>query len=150
MSDFRSRPKDQYIEEANWQELYILCKHWKADLSFYKDDLKFLHHLIDKYFMWISKKEHIDMVRKIEVNLLATNEHCTSILNRINEHLSHLAALIDNSFATNSLKFRMEHALLDDDITTFVRNFRTNRKEIFTVTDYLMDTEKLVKQVVEG
>lgn len=150
MSDFRSRPKDQYIEEANWQQLYVLTEHWKSDLSFYEGDLKFLHHLIDKYFMWISKKEHIDMVREIEVNLLATDEQCESMLNRVNENLHHLASLIDNSFANDSNEFRIEHANLEDDITTFVKTFRSNRKEIFTVTNYLMDTEELVKQVVEN
>lgn len=150
MSDFRSRPKDQYIHEADWQQLYVLTEHWKSDLSFYEEDLKFLHHLIDKYFMWISKKEHIDMVREIEVNLLATDEQCGSMLNRVNKHLHHLAELMDNSFANDSNKFRKEHAQLEDDIATFVKTFRSNRKEIFTVTDYLMDTEKLVKQVVEG
>lgn len=148
MNEFRSRPKDQYIEEADWQQLYVLTEQWKSDLSFYKDDLKFLHHLIDKYFMWISKKEHIDMVREIEVNLLATDGQCVSMLNRVNEHLHHLAELIDNSFSNDAHTFRAEHAKLEDDIATFVKTFRSNRKEIFTVTDYLMDTEKLVKQVV--
>src|SRR5665811_322155 len=75
MSDFRSRPKDQYIHEADWQQLYVLTEHWKSDLSFYEGDLKFLHHLIDKYFMWISKKEHIDMVREIEMNHYGLKVH---------------------------------------------------------------------------
>ncbi len=53
MSSFRSRPKDRYIEEGDWQPLYVLTEHWKSDLSFYAEDLKFLAHLIDNYFMWI-------------------------------------------------------------------------------------------------
>lgn len=149
MNDFRSRSKDKYIHESSWQQLYVLTEHWKSDLSFYKDDLKFLHHLIDKYFMWISRKEHIDMVREIEVNLLATDEQCVAILDRINKHLHHLAELIDYSFTNDSHTFRTEHAQLEDDIATFVKTFRSNRKEIFNITNYLMDTEKLVKQVVE-
>ena len=78
MNDFRNRPKDNYIQKADWQKLYILTEHWKSDLSFYKDDLRFLHHLIDKYFLWISKKENIDMMQNIEINLLKVDKKCYS------------------------------------------------------------------------
>ncbi|KKM87407.1 hypothetical protein LCGC14_1269160 [marine sediment metagenome] len=150
MSDFRTRPKGQYIYECDWQQLYVLTEHWKSDLTFYAGDLRFLHHLIDKYFMWISKKDNIDMVREIEVNLLQTDEQCGIMLHRVNRHLHHLAELIDNSIPDDATKFRNEHERLEDDLVKFVKDFRSNRKEIFTVTDYLMDTEKLVKQVVKG
>ncbi|WP_273565729.1 hypothetical protein [Maribacter halichondriae] len=149
MSNFRSRPNDQYIHEADWQQLYVLTEHWKSDLSFYEDDLKFLRNLIDKYFMWISEKENIDMVREIEVSLLNIEKQCGSLAYRVNKHPHHLAELIDNPFAYDSHKFRAEHQQLEDDIATFVKDFRSNRKEVFTVTDYLMDTEQFVKQVVE-
>jgi hypothetical protein len=62
MNDFRNRPKDNYIHEADLQKLDILKEHWKSGLLFYKDDLKFLHHLINKCFLWISKKENINML----------------------------------------------------------------------------------------
>ena len=150
MSNFRNRPKDQYIHEADWQQLYVLTEQWKSDLSFYNDDLKFLHHLIDKYFMWISKKEHIDMVREIEVGLLKIDDQCWTLLQRATKHLHHLAELIDNPFAYDSHKFRREQEQLENDIATFVKDFRSNRKEVFTVTDYLMDAEQFVKQVVEN
>jgi len=149
MSNFRSRPKDQYIHEADWQQLYLLTEHWKSDLSFYEDDIKFMRNLIDKYFIWISQKKHIDMVREIEVSLLKIDEQCGTLLQRANKHLHHLAELIDNPFAYDSHKFRTEHAQLEDDLATFVKDFRSNRKEVFTVTDYLMDTEQFVKRVVE-
>ncbi|MFK5973327.1 MAG: hypothetical protein QM485_08600 [Flavobacteriaceae bacterium] len=62
MNDFRKRPKDNFIQETNCQELYVLTNHWKSDLLFYKDDLIFLHHLIDKYFIWITKKDNLTKV----------------------------------------------------------------------------------------
>ena len=80
MNHFRNRPKGSYIYEADWQKLYTLTEHWKSDLQFYNDDLKFLHHLIDKYFMWISKKENIDMVREIEVGLLEMDNQSSTLL----------------------------------------------------------------------
>lgn len=147
MSDFRKRPNDNYIYEANWQQLYILTAHWKSDLLFYNDDLKFLHHLIDKYFMWISKKDCLDMVREIEVGLLHMDNKCGELLNRTNKHLHHLTELIDDPFKYDSHKFRTEHEQLENDITHFVKEFRNNRKEVFTITEYVIESEEMVTQM---
>ena len=127
MTDFRNRPKGNYIHETDWQQLYSLTEHWKSDLQFYNDDLKILHHLIEKYFMWISKKENIDMVREIEVGLLEIDNKCGKLLNRVNKHLHHLTELIDSPFTYDSNEFRTEHEQLEDDLTHFVKRFREKR-----------------------
>lgn len=62
-----------------------------------------------------------------------------------NEHLHHLAELIDNPFAYDSQQFRTEHEQLEDDLAHFVKRFRENRKEIFKITEYVMETEKLTQ-----
>ena len=147
MNDFRKRPKDNYIHKANWQQLFVLTEHWKSDLLFYKDDLRFLHHLIDKYFLWISKKETIDMVSEIEVNLLKVDKQCASLLQRTNTHLHHLAELIDDFFNYDSHKFRTEHELLEDELAQLVKDFRNNKKGVFEITKHIMEEEELVRQL---
>ena len=114
MNDFRIRPNGNYIFNANWQELNVLTELWKSDLLFYKDDLKFLDHLIDKYFIWISKKEDFNLVKSIEVGIVETSKECSSLLQRVNKHLVDIAALIVNPFKYNSQQFREEHQLLDE------------------------------------
>tara|TARA_B110000211_G_C13969364_1_gene504232 strand:- start:486 stop:947 length:462 start_codon:yes stop_codon:yes gene_type:complete len=147
MNDFRNRPKDNYIYEANWQKLYMLTEHWKSDLSFYRDDLSFLHHLIDAYFLWISKKENIDMLQKMEVNLLKIDKQCASLLERTNKHLHHLSELIEDPFKYDSHHFRAEHEVLEDKLTQFLKDFRQNRKEIFTIKEHIIDGEELVRHL---
>ena len=147
MSDIRSRPKGDFIQEADWQKLYILTEHWKSDLEFYNDDLKFLYHLIDKYFMWISKKENIDIVREIEVGLLEMDSQSSMLIQEVNKHLHHLAELIDNPFAYDSHKFRAEHENLEDELVTFVKDFKKNRKEVFTITEHVIDGEEIVRRL---
>tara|TARA_R110002049_G_scaffold83389_7_gene212142 strand:+ start:29027 stop:29485 length:459 start_codon:yes stop_codon:yes gene_type:complete len=147
MNDFRYRPKDKYIQQADWQKLYVLTEHWKSDLLFYTDDLRFLHHLIDKYFLWISKKENIDMVQEIEVNLLKIDKQCALLLQRVDSHLHHLSELIDNPFVYVSDKFRDEHESLEDDLAQFVKDFRDNRKGIFKITERIVKGEELEQQL---
>jgi hypothetical protein len=148
MSDFRNRPNGTYIFEANWEELYVLTKHWKSDLLFYKDDLKFLNHLIDKYFIWISKKEDIDEVRFIDNSIIETAKKCSNLLKRVEKHLTHLTNLIENPFKYDSHQFRAEHQQLEDDIINFVKTFRNNRKEVFEVTSFVLESDDFIRQFV--
>lgn len=149
MSDFRNRPNGNYIFEANWQELYVLTEHWKSDLLFYQDDLKFLDHLIDKYFIWLTKKENLDQVREIVNGLVKTDKLCSTLLKEVNKHLSHLAGLIDDPFKYDSHKFRTEHQLLEDKLADFVKTFRENRKKVFAVTEHVIESEKLEHLIVD-
>ncbi|OGS69746.1 MAG: hypothetical protein A3F91_08420 [Flavobacteria bacterium RIFCSPLOWO2_12_FULL_35_11] len=148
MSDFRNRPNGNYIFDANWKELYVLTKHWKSDLLFYKDDLKFLDHLIDKYFIWISKKEDSDAVRSIEKSIVKTDKICANLLKRTEKHLTHLAGLMEDPFKYDSHQFRTEHQQLEDDITNFVKTFRDNRKEVFEVTSLVVESDDFIRQFV--
>ncbi len=143
MSTFRYRPNGTYIFDANWQDLYVLTEHWKSDLLFYKDDLRFLNNLINKYIIWVSKKENIKQVKKIEISLDKTEKICEELLEKVKLHLSHLAGLIDNPFKYDSHTFRTEHQILEDKLADFVKLFRKTRKETFKVSEHIIESEQL-------
>lgn len=146
MSEFRNRPSGTYILEANWKELYILTKHWKSDLLFYRDDLNFLNNLIDKYLIWISNKKDSEAVRNIDNSILETAKKCTDLLGRVDTHLANLANLMEDPFKYDSHQFRVEHQHLEDDITNFVKYFRDNRKEVFEVTKLVIESDEFIRQ----
>ena len=148
MTNFRNRPKDGYIFSADWQELYILTKHWQSDLLFYKDDIRFLKHLMESYFIWITNKETIDSVRDIKLKSLEIEVQCDSLLDKIALHLKHLANLMEDAFKYDAQVFREEHLRLEDDIADFVVDFRKNRREVFEVTEFVMETEEFVRNVI--
>jgi hypothetical protein len=145
MNELRYRPKANYIHEADWQELYILTEHWKNDLEFYRDDLRFLQNIIDRYFIWMIKRENLDEVREIEVTLVEIGKKCDSLLKRTQKHLTHLGDLIDDPFKYDSHTFRTEHAKLEDDLAHFVHQFRENRKLAFKITEHVLESEKLTR-----
>jgi len=89
METFRNRPKGDYIQEADWQSLYVLTEHWKSDLEFFKLDLDFLGKLLDKYFIWITRKENIHEVKEVMQDLKILVDNCKSLQERTSEHLTH-------------------------------------------------------------
>lgn len=144
MTDYRTRPMADFIRQTDWKELYVLTNHWKSDLLFYKDDLKFLHHLIDKYFIWITKKDNLDEVQKIGARNLKDTEECNLLLKKTDEHLAHLSSLIEEPLKHNSGEFRDEHQELEDEIAFFIKKVRENRKELFSITARVLESEQLV------
>tara|TARA_R110002167_G_scaffold125448_16_gene305623 strand:- start:262 stop:708 length:447 start_codon:yes stop_codon:yes gene_type:complete len=136
------RPK---IDTTTWQQLYLLTGHWKSDMQFYNDDLRFLRHLIDKYFLWIAKKENLDAVRDIEVTLIDISKKCDNLLKKIEQHFKDLSHFIDKPDIENMAKLELDHARLEKRMADFVKSFRENRKEVFKITSYVIDSEQLSK-----
>ena len=147
MSDLRIRPSRTFIYKADWKDLYVLTEHWKSDLLFYKDDLKFLDQLIDKYFMWLSIKENIDKAREIELVLVELDRQCYQLIKAVNKHLIKLGELVENPFKYNSAQFRLQHQLLEEKIANFYKNFKEGRVKVFDITEHVMESENLVREL---
>ncbi len=129
--------------EIHWEELYILSDHWKSDLEFYKDDLRFLHHLIDKYIIWITKDENLKLVEDIKNHLLELKTEGSNLLKKVLEHRNEIGHVIDHSSAIKESYTKKEHLELEKAISQYVKDFRDNRKSVFQITEYIMDSEEL-------
>lgn len=141
MENLRQRPKGDFTWQAQWQELYAVTEHWQSDLQFYQEDLVFLNHLIDKYFVALIDKSNLDEMREITKGLSQEIKDCDSLVQRVAKHLSHLAELIDDPFKYDSHQFRTEHEKLEDEIASFVKKFRKNKKETFAITEKVIGKE---------
>ena len=150
MDNFRNRPNGKYIFNANWEELYVLTKHWKTDLLFYKDDLIFLDELIDNYLLWISKEENLEAAKNTGKSMAEITEKCEVLLERVQQHLRHLSNLIINPFAYNSQKFREEHQQLEDDFTEFIKTFRVVKKAVFKLTKHLVESNEFIRLLAKS
>src|ERR1041385_1720436 len=74
-------------EEKNWQTQFILTEHWKSDLDFFTDELKFLQRLMDKYFVWISNDQLMERAKKITTELILIKRSKVNCEKQVTEHL---------------------------------------------------------------
>ena len=144
MEDLRTRPKGPYIFEANWKELYVLTEHWASDLAFYGDDLRFLHHLLSSYYMWLFMEERADDGSKVAKRLEELEIRRDALARQTQKHLTHLANLIDDPFKYDSHEFRKEHAALEEEISHFVKDFRACKTETFAISKSLVSSEEFL------
>ena len=133
----------QKSKMPDWQELYVLTEHWRSDLEFYRDDLRFLHHLVDKYFIWITKSENLEMVKEIMVQTYDLENRCQSLMDQIKAHMHSLSVHAESPTDKSLTRVTEEHLLLETSIYNFVKEFRANRKEVFRITEYIIDSEEL-------
>ena len=136
-----------FLEDGPWDELYAITQNWKSDLEFYKDDLRFLHHLTDRYFLWITKSENMDVVKELNFGLLKLTIEVKDLLEKVKKHLVQLGYLMEDPNKRDAGITKTEHLHLEEELTEFVKSFRNNRKEVFKISEYIIDSEELADKL---
>jgi glutaredoxin 2 len=147
--EFRTRPKSNYLLNAEWQELHILTTHWQSDMDFFKDEFRFMNVLFDKYFTALVDKDNIEKTKQVAANLADVQDRRDALVQRINKHLEHIQQLMTDPFYHDAASFRTEHGVLEDDLTDFIKAFRNVKNEVFQLTERIAKTEK-AKHLITG
>jgi len=140
--EFRSRPKSNYLLDAEWQELHALTSHWQSDIVFFGDELRFIDILIDKYFTSLVDKENIAATKNVAAKLSDIRKTHESLYQKVLKHLRHIENLMVDPFALDAAAFRNEHQMLEDELVAFVKDFRDIKNRVFQLTDRIVKTEK--------
>ena len=135
MSDTKYSKEIDFLKDGPWDELYVLTGHWKSDLEFYRDDLRFLHHLIDKYFIWITKTENLKLVKNLKQGLSELNKQCKDLIDKVGKHRIQLGYLVEDPNKADAGIIKTENEHLEEEMAQFILSFRKNRKEVFTITE---------------
>ena len=130
-------------KKINWYEAYILVNHWKSDLGFYREDITFLQQLIEKYLIWITKKENLERVADIRKKGHELAVAAEKLHKKISDHLALIVDVLEERKYVSSEEFLDRHGEMEKDLTAFVMDFRNKRKEVFKVTEYVIDSEEL-------
>ncbi|HMB61722.1 MAG TPA: hypothetical protein VKN36_01520 [Eudoraea sp.] len=149
MSDLKNKQIIDNLKNSSWEELYVLTEHWTSDLEFYRDDLRFLHHLTEKYFMWISKSENLEVVRELKNGLFNLKVTVNDLLDKVREHRIQVGQMVENLNKVDASIIQSHHEHLEEGIREFVKSFRANRKEVFKITEYIIDSERL-EQIMDS
>ncbi len=144
MENLRFRPSKDYISNANWEELHVLTEKWKSDLEFYNFELNFLHKLIDKYYIWLTNDELVVEVEAAASKIIAANKSRKTLTIEAINHLRHIEEILENEFKYDAQAFRKEHEVLENKFTNFCKNFQLLKKEVFILTEQVLDTENVM------
>jgi hypothetical protein len=130
------------MDEETWISLSVLSEHWQSDLAFFKDELRFLRSLINKYFIWLMEEENIEKTRLLAKGITEMETQRNSFDQQVATHLQHLQRLIENPFAYDAHAIKQEHEKLENNISQFVKDFRVLKRETFDLTELVIESEK--------
>ncbi|MEQ6118476.1 hypothetical protein [Reichenbachiella sp. MALMAid0571] len=139
--------KSYDIHTANWQDLYLMTEQWKDDMDFFKDELHFLHDLIGKYFIWMTKGEVLSKVQQMDNHMAEITKQREILSAKIDKHLGNLGMMIEDAFRRDHQIFRDEHATLEDSVNAYFKAFREVKKEVFAIAKDVMKSEKMQKMM---
>lgn len=138
-----TRPKFNYIHEANWEGLHILANHWKSDMDFHIGEIRFLKKLINKYFIWLIHEESVIATEKLLEELEQLKEEGNATLKLIDQHLHQIVKEIKFPLVHNDKAFQDEHTELEERIAAFMIHFRPLKHKAFDLVEDVLVEEKV-------
>lgn len=131
------------------EQMYVRTEHWIQDYAFFEDEIKFLINLTDKYFVGavISDEDKNGKLKEVVGKLLQLDESRQHLEILIKENLSYLAGLIQNKILFDPEECRDRQADLESDQTDFLRKYRSVKKEVFNLSEHLLQSARSRKLI---
>lgn len=132
--------KDQRIDtelEKELQELYMLARHWSADIAFLEEELQFFKNILDKYISAPSAPadpQNTAFVQKV----FELEDNLASLRAQIPGFLSFLEPFIDNTDKPMNLTFLEKYNALSTELQSLFTAVRTTKKELFAHVETVM------------
>lgn len=130
--------KDWHNREKSVEEIHDDSKHWKSEIDFINDELRFLEHLISSHyinFMDSGLKKNIeDFSKKIHSEQKIGN----SLYKLINKHEKILSDLIETESVTSNLNYIDTHNQLEKEVRIYFRNHKKLKKTIFSIVEEII------------
>ena len=64
-------------------------------------------------------------------------------MKKVGRHGTHLGQMVEDYNKADASIIRTEHEHLEEEVANFVKLFRSNRKEVFAITEFIIDSESL-------
>ena len=130
------------IPAGNLMEKAVLVRHWQSDVAFFHDEVCFLNLLLDSYLKWLVIDESIVRTRVIAGQLGKIGKKLKSLTYRLESHFSAISRTVEQNSGEEPRLVLEEHGQLEDAMAAYVKDFRTVKKEVFSLTERVMDSER--------
>ena len=145
MKKVGKRPKWVYTQKADWKEIYPLAQNWKSELLFSSDEQLFYVRMINNYFGWIIRRKNINAGRDLKTDLLELDKVGQDLLRKTKKHLYQWVRIMEDPEGNDGGIVRMKHQYLEDRMVHTENTFRTLKKDVFVITEPVMESEKKVR-----
>jgi hypothetical protein len=131
---------------ARSQQFFVLCRHWEADLEFFRIETAFLHGLLDDYFIQLLSTEFLDDLRHAGQKLFELEKDESSLSKQLTQHVKQLGLAAENIIPEYTEKLAENQATIESLLFKLINEYRAVKKEIFILVEDAMRKKKLITQ----
>lgn len=142
MKTLRVRPDNNFMQTADWEEIYVLGGHWQNELAFFRDELSFLDILVGRYLVWITTRENYNKAIKVSASIALLNKTQKHLSEKVTKHLKETADRIRSASSESDEALRLAHVNLEEELTQLTKDFKALKKEVFLITEQIIEDEK--------
>ncbi|SRR5690606_2978857 len=140
--------KNSLPKQTMLEKLHEESRNWLSSIAFWKDEIRFMHRLINDNFVYFLAKDQAGSFNALQTKIRESVETRLNVLKvevvnhekRISDHLKYD---IDLDFQF----FTKEHENIANDIARFQTNYRLVKTELFNQAEEVLK-EKDIKKLV--
>ncbi|UCS91863.1 hypothetical protein KZP23_14110 [Echinicola marina] len=118
---------------------YALGEHWRSDLAFYKDELRFLKELLGKYFYRFMEDIDLNHVRRIENRLMILDRRREEVDFKIDRQMKAISEHLKSGNKSASHLIISSHEELEHLLNLLAKDFRKLKRTIFRLVEDGLD-----------
>lgn len=132
--------KENPVYNDEIKTLYVVAEYWQSDLKFFDNELRFLRSLIDKYYPQFVDNKNINKTSEIAARLTQIDKNREELGQKVNGHLKQMTNSV--KFQSGKSDYRETHGKLETATAEFLKKFREVKKQVFELTENIMESEK--------
>ena len=124
------------------EELYHDVRHWKSNLLFLKDEIRFIDHLLDSYIFEPNTPGLFELMQDYQKVLKTTGSKNRQVWKHIWEHQNNLGGMLERKDKACDSGFYQKHDVLQAEVVGCVVDFRNLKGEIFNYASEILKKRK--------
>ncbi len=121
---------------------YEMALEWISELSLYKDEMRFLKRLIDRYYLEVVKLENLDEIREEVMQLQDLVHDNRSLFREVDQYRARLRRFMDRHKGSVLPELESTHKNLQKKMATFRLRFHSVKQEIFGIANSVLEKMK--------
>tara|TARA_R110002049_G_scaffold125135_1_gene280753 strand:- start:7946 stop:8422 length:477 start_codon:yes stop_codon:yes gene_type:complete len=139
-----------YTEWFSAQEMHMHSKEWFSKLSFVKDNLQFLNHMIQFFTNKPLTNRELERIKDFKNTLTESHRRLTSLYKQVQKHMNQLEIIIDDvSQFDMEQAYRETHRELFLQVNNYLLDYKTVKDSGFLKLSSILKKEKSKMELVK-
>jgi hypothetical protein len=123
--------------------LYALGEHWKSELDFFTEEIRFLDSLIGKHFVFLLKDEGDAAVKEMTTKLKNLDLRREEFSLHLKAHQKSISGEMKEERILHGSHITKAHENLEKDFALLFRDYKKAKKEVFKHVEHTLSSEKV-------